>query len=251
MRQALQCVTLITMFLLQPLTHAADIATTDALLRSMHDRYAKTWYDTLTFTQKSTTYNPDGTTKVETWYEAALLPGKLRIDIGPPADGRAYLLVDGNATLFEKGKEPRSRPLVNLLLVLGFDVYKQPAETTLQILQAEKIDTAKFHEEAWEGRPVFVVGAEKGDLKSPQFWIDKERLLFVRLFQPARANPAETDDIRFVNYQPLAGTWIAARVEIWNGSNLVFSEDYSDIKANPRLDPARFDPKQFSADKRP
>jgi outer membrane lipoprotein-sorting protein len=73
----------------------------------------------------------------------------------------------------------------------------------------------------------------------------------VRLFQPARANPAETDDIRFVNYQPLAGTWIAARVEIWNGSNLVFSEDYSDIKANPRLDPARFDPKQFSADKRP
>ncbi len=244
-------VTLVIIFLLQPLMHAADITTADALLRAMHDRYSATWYDTLTFTQKSTTYNPDGTTKVETWYEAALLPGKLRIDIGPPADGHAYLMVDGNATIFEKGKDPRSRPLVNLLLVLGFDVYKQSPETTLKIVQSQKIDTSKFHEETWEGRPVYVVGAEKGDTKSPQFWIDKERLLFVRLFEPARANPAETDDIRFVNYQPLSGTWIAARVEIWNQGKLVFSEDYSDIKANPKLDAALFDPKQFDPNRRP
>ncbi len=184
-------ISLITMFLLQAFTYAADITTADALLRAMHDRYSATWYDTLTFTQKSTTYNPDGTTKVETWYEAALLPGKLRIDIGPPADGHAYLMVDGNATIFERGKDPRSRPLVNLLLVLGFDVYKQSPETTLKIVQSQKIDTSKFHEETWEGRPVYVVGAEKGDTKSPQFWIDKERLLFVRLFEPARANPAK------------------------------------------------------------
>jgi len=79
----------------------------------------------------------------------------------------------------------------------------------------------------------------------------RHALLFVRLFEPARANPAETDDIRFVNYQPLSGTWIAARVEIWNQGKLVFSEDYSDIKANPKLDAALFDPKQFSPDRRP
>src|SRR5262252_4044910 len=184
-------ITLITVFLLQVLTRAAGIPTAEALLRAMHERYASSWYDTLTFTQKSTTYNPDGTTKIETWYEAALLPGKLRIDIGPPADGHAYLLNDGNATLFEKGKDPRSRRLVNLLLVLGFDVYKQPSETTLKIVQSERIDTSKFHEEKWQGHETYVVGAEKGDTKSPQFWIDKDRLLFVRLLQPARANPAD------------------------------------------------------------
>jgi outer membrane lipoprotein-sorting protein len=236
---------------LTPPLHAADITTADALLRTMHDRYANSWYDTLTFTQKSTTYNADGTTKVETWYEAALLPGKLRIDIGPPADGHAYFMVDGYATIFEKGKDPRSRPLVNLLLVLGFDVYKQSPETTLKIVQSQKIDTTKFHEETWQGHDVYVVGAEKGDTKSPQFWIDKDRLLFVRLFQPARANPADTDEIRFVNYQPLAGTWIAARVEIWNGEKLIFTEDYSDIKANPKLDAALFDPKLFDPNRRP
>ena len=253
MKTALQrvSITLTAIFLLQALTHAADLMTADALLRAMHDRYGSTWYDTLTFTQKSTTYNADGTTKVETWYEAALLPGKLRIDIGPPAEGHAYFMVDGNATVFEKGKDPRSRLLVNLLLVLGFDVYKQSPETTLKIIQSQKIDTSRFHEGTWEGRPVYVVGAEKGDTKSPQFWIDKERLLFVRLFEPARANPADTDDIRFVNYQPLSGTWIAARVEIWNEAKLVFSEDYSDIKANPKLDAALFDPKQFDPNRRP
>jgi hypothetical protein len=40
-------------------------------------------------------------------------------------------------------------------------------------------------------------------------------------------------------------------VEVWNEDKMVFTEDYSDIKANPKLDPALFDPKQFSADRRP
>ena len=60
----------------------AEVQSGEALIRAMHDRYATSWYKSVTFTQKSTTYNPDGSTKVETWYEALLLPGKLRIDIG-------------------------------------------------------------------------------------------------------------------------------------------------------------------------
>src|SRR5579885_3833678 len=80
---------------------AAEITNGEELVKAMHDRYASSWYKSVTFVQKSTTYNPDGTTKVETWYEAALLPGKLRIDIGPAEDGKAYILADGNATLFD------------------------------------------------------------------------------------------------------------------------------------------------------
>ena len=241
----------LSLVLLQPLLHAADIGNAETLVRAMHDRYAKSWYETVAFTQKSTTYNADGTSTVETWYEAALLPGKLRIDIGPPADGKAYLLVDGNVTVFQQGKQVRSRPLVNMLLVLGFDVYRQPPETTLHTIAAEKYDLTKFHEESWQGRPVYVVGAEKGDLKTPQFWVDKERLLFVRLFRPTQADANKMEDIRFVDYRPLEGGWIAARVEVWNQDKLVFSEEYSDIKTNPKLDAALFDPKQFNAERRP
>src|SRR5271156_5786473 len=76
---------------------AQEIHDGAGVLRAMHDRYKTSWYDTLTFAQKSTTYNPDGTTKVETWYEAASLPGKLRIDYGTPTDGNGLVLADGNA----------------------------------------------------------------------------------------------------------------------------------------------------------
>ena len=238
-------------FMMLSAVATAQVNSADALVRAMHDRYAKSWYSTITFTQQSTTYNDDGTTKVETWYEAALLPGKLRIDIGPAADGRAYLLADGNVTVFDKGKAVNSRPLVNMLLVLGFDVYRQAPEKTLQVIASEKYDLSKFREDSFEGRPMYVVGAEKGDLQSRQFWIDKERLLFVRLFQPDRADVSRIEDIRFTDYRPLAGAWIAARVEVRAGDKLVFSEDYSDIKGNPALDAGLFDPKQYSAERRP
>src|SRR5579863_10316744 len=97
---------------------AAEIQSGDAVVNAMHARYEKSWYPAVTFTQKSTTYNPDGTTKVETWYEAASLPGKLRIDIGPPKDGNGYLLVDGNVSVFQGGELKKNVPQVNMLLVL-------------------------------------------------------------------------------------------------------------------------------------
>ena len=104
------------------------------LVRAMHDRYSKTWYQTLTFTQKSTTYKKDGTSSAENWYEAASLPGKLRIDIGDPSKNNGYLLVDGKVTIFKDGKNVGNRDSVNMLLVLGFDVYRQAPEATIKIV---------------------------------------------------------------------------------------------------------------------
>jgi hypothetical protein len=229
------------------LAHAQDVRSGDDVLRVMHDRYAKSWYETLTFTQQSTTYNADGTSKVDTWHEAAAFPGKLRIDIGPPSNGNGFLLVDGTLTIFREGKESGTRPLVNMLLVLGFDVYRQAPETTINIVKGEGYDLKKFHEETWEGQTVYVVGAEKGDLKSRQFWVDKDHLLFVRLFEPSQADPNKFEEIRFADYRRLAGGWVAAHVEVHVDAKKVFSEDYSDIQCNAKLEPATFDPRQFNS----
>jgi hypothetical protein len=225
----------------------AGVNSGEAIVKEMHERYAAAWYPTVTFTQKSTTYNPDGTTKVETWYEAALLPGKLRIDIGPPSEGNGYLLVDGNVTVFKEGQIKASVPQVNMLLVLGFDVYKQTPEATLAIAKKEGFDAGKFHEDTWEGKTVYVFGAEKGDLKSKQFWVEKDRMLFVRLLEPAASDPNKTQDIRFADYRKLGGGWIAALVEVYLDGKKVFSEEYTEIKSDVKLDPAVFDPKQFSS----
>ena len=35
-------------------------------------------------------------------------------------------------------------------------------------------------QDTWQGKPVWVVGAPEGDNTTPQFWIEKERLLLVR-----------------------------------------------------------------------
>src|SRR5580765_7620158 len=83
---------------------AQAIRNGEDVLRAMHERYKDTWYQTVTFTQKSTTYKPDGTSTAETWYEAALLPGKLRIDIGPASDGKGYVLVDGVVHIIKDNK---------------------------------------------------------------------------------------------------------------------------------------------------
>ena len=226
--------------------YAAEVNSGEALVKAMHDRYAATWYKSVTFVQKSTTYNPDGTSKAETWYEAALLPGRLRIDIGEPSDGNGYLLVNGNVTIFKDGKVNANREQVNMLLVLGFDVYAQSPQTTLAIAKQEGFDASKFHEDTWEGKPAYVFGAEKGDLKSKQFWVEKERLLFVRLLEPGSKDPNQTQDIRFTDYRKLGGGWIAARVEVYAGGKKVFSEEYADIQKDVALDAAVFDPKQFT-----
>ena len=237
---------LFPMLLMGTLAQAQEIRTGEALLRAMHDRYQASWYKTLTFTQKSTTYKPDGTSSAETWYEAAMLPGKLRIDIGPPADGNGYVLVDGTATILKDGKVAKTLPLVNILLVLGFDVYTQDPETTIKVVKAEGYDLSKLHEDTWEGHPAYVVGADKGDLASKQFWVTKDTLLFVRVIEPSRGDPKKLDDIRFTDYRRLAGAWIAAQVEVHSEDKLVFSEDYTDIQANVNLSPAVYDPQQFS-----
>jgi outer membrane lipoprotein-sorting protein len=228
------------------LAQAQTIRNGQDLLRAMHDRYKDSWYQTVTFTQKSTTYKPDGTSSAETWYEAALLPGRLRIDIGPATDGKGYIFSNGSVTVIKENNVVANVKDINMLLVLGFDVYRQDPEATINIVKGEGYDLSKLREDSWEGRPAYVVGAEQGDLKSKQFWVAKDTLLFVREIEPARDDASKLDDIRFIHYQPLAGAWIAAGVEVYSNGKKVFSEDYSDIQANVKLEAAVFDPEKFS-----
>lgn len=228
------------------LAHAQDVRSGESLLRAMHDRYQASWYQTLTFTQKSTTYKPDGTSSAKTWYEAASFPGKLRIDIGAPGEGNGLVLVDGNVTTVKNNQIAGSRPLINMLLVLGFDVYRQDPEATIKVVEGEGFDLSKIREDTWEGKPAYVVGADKGDLKSRQFWIARDTLLFERVIEPSPGDAAKVNDIRFTSYQPLAGAWIAARVEVYSEDKMVFTEDYTDIQANVKLGSEVFDPKRFA-----
>jgi hypothetical protein len=246
-----RCLAVLTLIALAaaPAAHAkpARIADGKDLIRAMHDRYRHDWYQTLTFEQTSVTHHPDGTSRSEIWHEAALLPGRLRIDMGEPSQGNGALIADGTLTRFQAGKVTTSRPFVHMLLVLGFDVYRQPARRTIDEISGQGFDLTRLHEDTWEGEPVYVVGAAAGDLTTKQFWVDRKRLLFVRLIEPDEHDNAKTDDTRFTDYCRTSPGWVAARVEFYLAGKNVFSEHYSAIEVNPKLDPAIFDPRRFTA----
>jgi hypothetical protein len=217
----------------------------ESIISQMHARYQGDWYDTMVFGQKTTTYADDGTAKIEMWYERGLLPGRLRIDVSPAADGNAMIMNDGRLYTYKNGALADSRPFRGLALVMGFDVYRQSPEATVAQLKAEGIDTSKMHRDHWKGEDVYVIGADKGDMSSKQFWVEKKRLLCVRIIQPDSRKPGSLADIRFLDYRKQPRGWIAARIEVRHDDKVAFSEEYSDISTGSPLDPAIFDPEHF------
>src|SRR5262245_15384543 len=103
------------------------ISSTNELIAAMQKKYGKSWYKTATFVQETTNIQPDGTSKVETWYEAMSVPGKLRIDFTPVRDANGILFTDGKIFVFKNGKVENTRPFDHPLLILGFDIYRSPA----------------------------------------------------------------------------------------------------------------------------
>jgi outer membrane lipoprotein-sorting protein len=228
--------------LIFPATSSAKISDTNELIAAMQEKYGKSWYKTATFVQETTNIQPDGTSKVETWYEAMSVPGRLRIDFTPTTEGNGILFTDGKIYVFKNGKIENTRPFDHPLLVLGFDIYRLPAGEATAKLQALKFDLSQFREDTWQGKPVYVVGAKAGDLHSPQFWIDQKNLYFVRMLRPGGKDGAQTQETQFNKYQKLGGGWIAPEVIFMVDGKVVTTEKYSEIRGDVELDPKLFDP---------
>ena len=238
---------LIVTLLMWPAVSYVKISNTNELISAMQKKYGQSWYKTATFVQETTNFKPDGTSKVETWYEAMSVPGSLRIDFTPTSEGSGILFTDSKIYVFKKGNIESTRPFAHPLLILGFDIYRSPATEVIMKLQALKFDLSQFREDTWQGRPVYVVGAKAGDLHSPQFWIDQENLYFVRMLRPAGKDGTQTQETQFNKYQKLGGGWIAPEVIFMLDGKVVTTEKYSDIRGDVKLDPKLFDPYSWTA----
>jgi hypothetical protein len=218
-------------------------ATGADVIDAMRDRYVGKWYTTMTFRQKTSRLLPNGNWNVQTWYEAMKLPGRLRIDFDPVSAGNGVLYARDSQFVVQNFRPLRGDPGINPLLLLGFDVYTATVAHTTARLRREGFDLSKVHETTFQGKPMIVVGARKGDYNRKQFWIDSERLLFVRMLEPTPRDTTKMQDIRFVNYAPRGTAWVSPRVEIWSEGKLVFYEDYEDVRVNVDLDDSLFQPK--------
>jgi len=228
------------------MAQAARITSTDQLIQAMQSKYAKSWYKTATFVQKTTNIDKDGNQKVETWYEAMSLPGSLRIDFTPTKDGNGILFTNGQVYSFKNSKVDTNRPFVHPLMVLGFDIYGLSQNDVMEKLKGLKFDLSIFREDTWQGRPVYVVGAKQGDLHSPQFWIDQKNLYFVRMLRPGGRDGAQTQETQFNKYVKLGGGWMSPEVIFKVDDKIVTTEEYSDLRANVKLPEKLFDPESFA-----
>jgi hypothetical protein len=216
----------------------APVRTAGDLVRTAQARHGAGWYRTLTFVQTTTFYGEQGT-RSETWHEAASLPGMLRIDLPAPGEGNVALDRGDSTYVFREGSRVVARDGGNPLMLLGFDLYWLETAQTLAGMAEMGIDTTVVSQGTHAGRPAWIVGAAPGDTISAQVWYDRERLVFLRLIEH---DGDETTDIRFENYEPLSGGWIAPRVEIYTDGRLVMTEDYHDMRAGVALPAGTFSP---------
>jgi len=234
------------LLLVAPATYAAKIKTIEDLVQAMQKKYAKSWYKTATFVQKTTNYEKGGTKKVETWYEALSVPGSLRIDFTPVKDGNGILFTDNKIYIFKNGKLDTNRPYVHPLMILGFDIYRLTQADALEKLKGLKFDLSILREDIWQGRSVYVVGARQSDLHSAQFWIDKKNLYFVRMIRPGGKDGTQTQETQFNKYVKLGGGWMAPEVIFTVDGKTVTTDEYSEMRANVALDSKLFDPQYWT-----
>ena len=224
---------------------APVITTGQQLIEAMHARYAGRYLSTLSFLQNNTLYSASGGEQRTQWLEHLALPGRLRIDYLPLANHSGVLYEHGRVHVFDNGKRVQSQPGVNPLLVLGFDVYGQPPAITSRALDSLGFDLGVVRTGQWQGRPVHIVGAAvEGDSTTNQFWVDAERMLFVRMFQK---NPAGTvvTEYRFDRYTDFDGSPVAIEVLMLRNGRPFFREEYTNVRANQPIPESVFDPERW------
>ena len=223
----------------EPYTSAQDLIT------AMHDRYAGRWYRTITFVQTTTFTRPDGKQDTSIWYEAGMFPSRLRVDFDPLTAGNGFLQRSDTVYVMQRGNVARQIPDTNPLLLLGFDVYFLQPAATVAWLRKLGFDTSKIRRDVWLQRDVYVVGASSAsDMRSRQFWVDRQNLVFVRLIEPAR-DTTHVQDVRFLNYVKNGAAWVSPLVEAYRDGKLIQKEEYLHIRVDVALDSALFDPARW------
>jgi hypothetical protein len=227
-----------------PLHAQADNTIGHKVLQRMHDAYAGKWYKSLTFVQRTTTWDSARAPKYETWYETvAEDKGRvvLRIDRGSPTNGNGVLYTADSLWSVRGGKLAASLPQGNAFLPLIQGVYVQPVDKTIRELKSTGVDLAKGYHRSFEGANVTVVGATSAaDSTSPQIWIDNARNVLVRMLVTFSPNRPPTD-VHLGGYERVGSGWLATKVTMYAQGVPMQIEEYSNWRVNQPLSPQLFD----------
>jgi hypothetical protein len=223
------------------------ITTSRNVIREMHDRYAGKWYKTLTFQQTNTFYTSAGKEQKSEWMQRLSVPGRLRIDFLPLSTKSGLLIQNNRVITFDNGRRVDSRRSIQPVLTMTGDVYAIPASITTRRLDSLGVDLDKFHEEKWQGRRVYVLGAGEGDLESNQVWIDADKLLLLRFIQrDKRGDRFVVTDTHVGDYRDVDGYPVPFEYTSYRDGKVFFKEQYENVKVNEPIPPELFDASRWA-----
>lgn len=221
---------------------ALHAQTGEQTLEKMYRTYAGNWCNTLTFVQRTENYQNDSLTKISTWYETIAYPGQFRIDFGDPAKGNATLFLGDSVFTFRKGALLRKDYRVNDLIFLLGGLYFHPLKKVKSLFKEFGFDLSKGYESTWKGKAVYVIGATPGDEKSNQLWIEKERLVLLRMI---KYENGQKEEGIFEDHIRTGKGWTETKIAFYLDDKLFQLEYYNDVKANVPITDGHFDPALF------
>lgn len=201
------------------------------------------WYQHLTFIQDIVFYKDGKEEKKEVWHEASSSPGNLIIKFDSINSKSGVVFSNGKVCSIKDGKSTEPKPFIHDLTLVGFDVYFLKPERSAHLLDSLGYNLKIMREDTFEGRKIYVVGAQKGDIESNQFWIDAERMYMHKIIYKRRG---KTQDCVFADYTLMEKKWVAKKVIFKTNGVLEAVETYYNIKLPKTLSPDIFKPEKFS-----
>lgn len=175
----------------------------------------------------------------------AALPGRLRVDALPATRRSGYVRNRQRIAVFQRGRRVTQANRVDLATLMAFDVFAQGTDSTIMWLDSARVRYGLVHLDELDGRTAWVVGAAKGDSISPQFWVDAERWRVLRVIQREPWSGNVLVDIRFTDWTPTLDVPVPTEVVVYRGGRVVQRQQYTDVKANPKVAASTFSLSSF------
>jgi hypothetical protein len=218
-----------------------SLKSSEELITAMHKKYNGNFNANITFIQINTYFLENGKTHGDISYEAFHYPGKFRVDNGVKHSQNGFIVLNDTVHNFKGGQIVNKTPDTYDLLMLTGDIYFLAPKDSYSKIKKMGYNLSKFHEDFWGGKSVYVVGADKGDLTSPQFWIDQDELYLVRNINLNKED-GKLEDQHFKEHSKVSKAWVEERVEIFVDGKMVKKEHYAEVNADNNLDMKIFDP---------
>ncbi len=204
------------------------IDSTEKLMDAIADRYNGKWFKQIKFSQTTTFYKNDTIAKTERWIEEYIYPAQLLIKVNHEnsADGQLYR--NDSVYIFENNKIKYQAKATHDILILSMDIYNMSKDEIMKRLEDLEYDLSKFHETTYNGRKIYVIGADKGDSTSNQLWYDAENLLFIKMTKNTENGLQE---VIFSDYISVDGQgWIEQEIVFLIDGEVYIKEKYYNIQ---------------------